>query len=345
MQLNKENYFEFGNEQGSPVMSSSTVKLIRSGDGGSIEKLAYYLENYNALQAARKYNFSLEYGSLLHKYMEAPENFVIADFARPSEMMTDMATAVFERVLHGKQGVYEHVGALSEWGDVVLDVANSFNYQGRWKDETRVKKILEEGEQYFNFLTEKKDAHVLTDKENEVLTSVIDKWLVSPHYAQDNQVNWLREIPIRWDQRTIWGTVQAKSLVDKLYIHHDTRNVIIEDIKTTKSIAGFIHRMDNRMNKGNGKPEEVYISGAFIGYKYYRQLAFYRRAVRFMLQQEGHDPKEYTIKCRILAFENKPPYQIRMYEAPEEWLAVGDQEIDEAFLELKNYYEHYAERF
>ena len=270
MMLTKENYFEFGNEQGSPVMSSSTVKLIRSGDGGSIEKLAYYLDNYDALQAERKYNFSLEYGTLLHSYMENPENFVVADFTRPSEAIVDIVTETFEAALRDASGVYAHVKSLEEYQVEAVGVANFLGWQPRWGDAAKAKNILTIGEEYFKFLIKNEDSHVLTDKEHEVLTAVIDKWLVSPHYAQDNQINWIRESPIQWDQITMWGTVKAKSLIDKLHIHHDTRNIVIEDIKTTKSIAGFIHRMDNRMNRGNGKPESVYISGAFIQYKYYK---------------------------------------------------------------------------
>lgn len=344
MTLTQQNYFEVGITPENPVLSSSLIRHLRPGDGGSIEKLRYELENYDALREQRSYNFSLEYGTLLHKYMENPGAFAIADFTRPGEKVVDVVEATFQACLGRTNGVYEHIGGLHDWGDIILVACNALEYYPKWKDDTRVNKIIEQGEEYFNFLVEKGDSHVLNEKEHEILTNVIDKWVTSELYAPDNQIEWLREVPILWEQVTPWGRIKAKSLLDKLYINHGTRTIIIEDIKTTRSIVGFIARDDVRMGFG-GEPERRMIPGPFISYRYYRQLAFYRRAVNYQIAANGGNPSEYNIECRILAFENGPPYSIKMYKAPEEWLKAGDEEIDEAFAELKYYHEQYAPEF
>ena len=75
------------------MLSASLIKYLRHGDGGSVEKLHDYLENYDANQEDRKYSFSLETGKLLHAYLEDPDNFVVASFSRPSDAIVDMVTA------------------------------------------------------------------------------------------------------------------------------------------------------------------------------------------------------------------------------------------------------------
>lgn len=346
MTLTKQNYFEYGVDVENPVMNSSMIKHILDSDGGSPEMLKYQLENYDAIRAEEKYRFGLESGKLLHSYLENQDNFAIANFTRPEGLIPEIITRIFTHALEVKSGVYEHVGVLADWENAVVDVVRDIGWQPKWGDDAIKRNILKDGERYFRFLVEKGDAHVLTDKEHEVLSGQMNKWHTSHLYSTDEQTQWQKEVPIEWEQKTMWGTVKCKSLLDKLHIDYDSSRAIIEDIKTTRDPAQhFISKQVTRMSFINGDPNPQFMAGPFVNYRMYRQMAFYRRALRHNLSKDGFPSNEFTISCRFLVFENSPPFQIKMFEAPESWLNAGDVEIDAAFAGLMHYHQEYGEGF
>lgn len=342
MHLTKSNYYEFGVNIEHPVLNSSIIKHIYPGEGGSPEILRDYLENYNATKEEEKYKFNLEVGTLLHTYMEDSFSFVIEDITRPSETITAIVSNVFTTALDAAGGIYGSIGKLSDYYDFIVFQADELSYGKNWKDETRYNKVVSEGSEYFNFLKEKKDSHVLSKQEKDLLDILVSNYNESEY--SDDGIPWETEVPILWKAKSLAGDITCKSLIDRLYIDINNRIVYLRDLKTSKDISSFMYRVDFKMNPEDGSPITTYIPGPLVFYKYYRQLAFYRRAVMYYLRTLGHDPVEFQFRISILAFETNRPYRIKEFPVPEDWLEAGDTEIQEAFNQMLVYHNMYAEQ-
>lgn len=109
------------------------------------------------LDGAKFSSASLRHGSVVDTLLTEPENFdnlyIVAQFTMPSETVKTIIEEVWEKMKSAE--IYESLQNISEaYEEAFLMIINANNYGGsNWKPETKIKKIVEEGQNYYNLLT------------------------------------------------------------------------------------------------------------------------------------------------------------------------------------------------
>jgi hypothetical protein len=144
----------------------------------------------------------------------------------------------------------------------ILKYCNEVGYQGNWKDDTRIDKIVKEGNDYFDLLASLKGRTPITESEyakalNCKMALASDEYTKKYVVAkgQPNVEFWNKFI-IEFEHEG----VQMKGELDRVVINHNTKSIIPIDFKTTsKPILSF--------------PYE------FLSYRYDFQAAVYERGL------------------------------------------------------------------
>lgn len=309
--LTKENYFEKG--MGSPstaMLSSSVLKYLYPGQGGSYGLFKHHLANYDAEREKLKHKTSIRFGKVFHSYLEDMGSFKVADFDRPSNVIVDIVDHVYQ---------LNNNTVLKDAEDEILKAIEIYPYGPKnWKESTVIARIVAAGNEYYEHLKESDGKVVITSKEKETLENVIESWLSSPLYTDFSQRRFQKEYPLEWGYPSSMGVVPCKSLIDNLDM--EKREFI--DFKTNGSILPYTAYRDNRIDRQTGFLSNAYLPGPGITYRVYRQMAFYR----FGLAVKS----EETYAHSIIVFQTVPPYSVERYVFNDSALAAGEDEIEQA---------------
>lgn len=127
----------------------------------------------------------------------------------------------------------------------ILQYCNYANYQAKWKDDTRVDKIISEGNEYFELLKTIGSKTPVTESDyTKAVTCVMalksDKF-TQPHVvlkANSNNREFLNKFIIEFDCENY----KIKGELDRVIIDHTEKVITPIDFKTTgKPITGFIN--------------------------------------------------------------------------------------------------------
>lgn len=116
--------------------------------------------------------------------------------------------------------------------EIMLSVIDAHNYQPNWKVETKVKKISEEGEQYWNDLVFSEGKTVLSVEQygkveyivQQILTHRFTKYL----FEENENTDIYYQLPIYFVEKDI----QCKALLDMVVVDHELKEIRPYDIKT-----------------------------------------------------------------------------------------------------------------
>jgi hypothetical protein len=114
--------------------------------------------------------------------------------------------------------------------------------------------------------------------------------------------------------------LKCKAKLDNIYIDLDNKIIYLNDLKTTaKPISLFKNTLEF--------------------YKYYRQIAFYKRAlikqIKFNNLLVGHvDFSNYKIVCQIIAVETTGNFECQVFNV-DEYLPKGEEEIKSLLTRIK----------
>lgn len=124
------------------------------------------------------------------------------------------------------------------------------------------------------------------------------------------------EIPIFWEYKTEENkSVPCKSMLDRLVIDHDNKVIKLIDLKTTSNLGTFHKSVEK--------------------YKYYRQLAFYWKAVEY----EFNDLKDYKHETYIVSLRTKELPECKVFEIPKSKLELGNEEIKNLMTNISWHFE------
>lgn len=316
MEIKENDYYSL------PGVSNSSLKLINPEQGGSPRKFkAFALDRTESVETP-----SLRNGKLIHLYAENPQMFKVSDITKPSEMLSSWVEDVYNN-LHG---ITE--AEVSIDNDELKQSAIN-NRNGRYKnlkDEALVWTTFITGFDYLYYLISK-STHIIMDKAtfetvNGATESLKNNDTIRPLlFSGDDPLYWAQrsynELPVQWDiVVNIDGTDQVlncKALIDRLTVDTISKVVKLIDLKTTsKSLSLF--------------------KNAFEDYHYYRQLAFYKIAVKQFLDIQFPDIK-FEIECYIIAVETIGQYESAVFRVSDEYLIKGDNEVNE-LLSLVGYH-------
>jgi hypothetical protein len=201
---------------------------------------------------------SLRLGSLVDDMIcdadSIHDKYVVCTISLPS----DTIIKIVEMVLLSSES-----SNLDELDQQILEACSFYNYQAKWKDETKIKKIKEEGKDYFEFRK---------NTGNKMVVSA-DMWLLAEEMKEsllnDRYSKYIFEEDPQLEahyQFVATGEIEGqlcKGKLDRIVINHEEKIIDIYDIKTTSdSISAF--------------------KSSYLKYRYDIQGEFYKKLVEQM---------------------------------------------------------------
>lgn len=155
-------------------------------------------------------------------------------------------TEVISRII---KGVYDQISEivpetdLEDYSEEILQHCDYEQYQSRWKDETRINKVIEQGSKYFNILKQSGTRSIITETEyakavNCVMALRSDKY--TSKYCQKKSSNPNIEIINKHVVVFKYKDLEFKGELDRVIINHEEKTILPIDFKTTsKSVLNF----------------------------------------------------------------------------------------------------------
>tara|TARA_R110002012_G_scaffold241017_2_gene415250 strand:+ start:22 stop:939 length:918 start_codon:yes stop_codon:yes gene_type:complete len=273
-------------------VSNSSLSYINPEQGGSARKFKDYLDG----NLAHLETPSLYHGSMIHKFLLEPETFAVADVERPSDTIVKIIEMVYD-ITKGEIDT-----DIDKHHEYIFGSAKELNYGQTWKPDTLIKKVIDQGKEYYDFLL-RADGKVCIDQKMAGMLSAI-KDSISTHKAATNL---LFTGEGENESEYFWGpNKEYKSKIDRYQKTGTKVNLI--DLKTTsKSIEMF--------------------RDSFEYYHYDRQMAFYVDALEdnFMLVD----------KVYIIAVETTGYYQVRVFEISKNLIEEGRKKYKDLLERVK----------
>ena len=260
----------------STKISNSSLSYINPEQGGSPRKFKdYIVGNSNNISSP-----SLYAGTTIHQYFLEPETFIVSDVDRPSDTIVRIIDKVYQ-VTRGELNT-----DINSHQDYILGSAKEFAYGQSWKPETLLKKIIDQGEEYYNFL-HRADGKICIDQKMAAMLANIKESVNNNAGVK----KLLFDTPGVNEEDVYWGPNEIyKSKIDRY-----TSNALIDLKTTSKPLASF--------------------RSSFDFYHYDRQLAFYKDALEWIGK-----PVE---RCYIIAIETTGYNQVRIFEVGEKLIEQG----------------------
>ena len=193
------------------------------------------------------------FGSLVDMMLtESKEDFdkkyaVIPDDTGVSETIAKIVKAIYDSAvdedkLYDADIKYTPTN-LEDYPEQILKHCNYELYQSRWKDETRINKIVEQGSKYFDILKKCGTKTIITETEYAKAVNCVMALRSDKHtskYCQkksnDPNIEIIDKHVIVFDYRGL----EFKGELDRVIVDHKNKTIIPIDFKTTsKSVLNF----------------------------------------------------------------------------------------------------------
>lgn len=220
---------------------------------------------------------SLTFGSAVDSIItggqkEFDERFMVAEFPSVKPSILPIVKALFS--LHAE--FYDSLSKIPN--DIVITVADDFQFQPNWKPETRAKVIKEQAEEYYKLLYLAQDKTILdTDTYNDVMNTV-DVLKTSPatkFYFQDDVPFDNIERLYQLKFKATFNSVDYRCMADLIVVMHDNKVIIPVDLKTSSKPEWDFHK-------------------SFIDWLYPIQARLYWQIIRFNMMKDPYF-REFTL--------------------------------------------------
>lgn len=362
-------YYDVGTGD-NPVISNSSLTTLNPEQGGSIAK---FMNFFTKKEEGEEKNKLVE-GKLLHRYIEKPDQFVVSEIEKPGGMLGDLCDALFINVdtvkalpsaftdvdiqitsnlksengrnaeILGTKDAYENLARLLsvKQDDLVACFRKarfSKNFYSSYTDEGKlINKLISEGLDYLKELSSTKGKIVLERKTKTAVEGAINSLYTNQkicgllhldnHTGLDNLEDKIySEVPVYWQEKvSVLGNdsldirVNTKAKIDKFSINLKEKRINLIELKST------------------AYPLSLFFN-SFKDYHYYRQLAFYIKALQQWLKSMYPDLnfQEYKLCIYIVVVETKGFFESGIYEVQFPWIFKGKAEYSSL---LKRYAWH-----
>ena len=157
------------------------------------------------------------------------EQYYVSEGQKPSDTIISMVHMVFDN------NVVDEVptgGVLEDFTEDILEALNFHKYQMRWKEPTRIQKIIDEGAEYFEELKEAHGKIVLSGIEATLVSRIVMSLKSNKYtneYFKDNpDIDIFYQMPIFF----VCKDIPCKALLDMVVVNHANKRVYPIDIKT-----------------------------------------------------------------------------------------------------------------
>lgn len=193
------------------------------------------------------------FGSLVDMMLtESKEDFdkkyaVIPDDVGVTEVVGRIVKGIYESAI-AEDKIYDAdikytPTSLEDYPEQILKHCNYELYQSRWKDETRINKIVEQGSKYFDILKKCGTKTIITESEyakavNCVMALRTDKHTSKYCQKKSNDPNILiiDKHVVMFDHEGL----EFKGEIDRIIVNHKEKTITPIDFKTTsKSVLNF----------------------------------------------------------------------------------------------------------
>jgi len=351
-------YYDVGTGE-NPVISNSSLTTLNPEQGGSITK---FMNFFREKEEGEEKNKLVE-GKLLHRYIEAPDQFVVSEVEKPGGMLGDLCNALFINVdtvkalpsaftgvdiqitsnlksekgrdaeILGTRDSYQSLANLLQvkQDDLVACFRKarfSGNFYSSYTDEGKlINKIINEGLDYLKELSSTKGKIILDKKTKGSVEGAINSLYTNQKICSllqlDNHIQlegigskMYSETPVYWQEKvSILGNdavdlrLNAKAKIDKFSINLKEKRINLIELKTT------------------AYPFSLFFN-SFKDYHYYRQLAFYIKALMQWLKTMYPDVnfQEFNVCFYIVVVETKGFHESGIYEVGNPWIFKGRNE-------------------
>jgi hypothetical protein len=227
----------------------------------------------------KKNSEALRFGSLTDTLMTEPEllndKFVIAEFNKPTEVITKIITNIWDK----SDKTNNNLSKVNH--DIILMYINEENYYTNWKDTTRINKIIEEGQSYFELLALCDGKTLMSQNDYNRAQQCIEVLKTHPFTSKffyDNPFDTDTEAFYQLKFRIIGSKLSIRCMFDRVIVNHKEKTIQPIDLKTT------------------GKPEEEF-EHSFTAWRYDLQATMYSYILRKICSED-----EYFKDFEILPF-------------------------------------------
>lgn len=229
----------------SPSLNQSSLKDLRYG-------LGKFLENREKFDKDLPLKSYFKIGEAVDTLLtEGEESFkekfyISVSEKKPSETEINILQKVLEKVLETNNKNISEVESLSKYPTFIFDAITEVNWQPKWKNETRINKIIETGAEYFEILKASFGKEILLKEEADRIFKMQDallndertkKYFNSEEIATFPNVEIYYQVPIYFD----FEGIPCKALLDLIVVNKDTEGNILSlepiDLKTTSGFS------------------------------------------------------------------------------------------------------------
>lgn len=343
----KKDYYSIGSRE-DIVISNSSLSWLNPIQGGSPQKFLSFFDKQEEKQESK----SLENGKIVHLYAQTPEQFAIATINKPDGQIGAMCEEFYRLICEptvpegidititsnlktetGRQAeileikaAYEKLSQLiqidlnSTIGLFKIARSNTNSYKS-YGEKTLIDKFISECIEYFKQLGKLRGKLTLTTSDKLIIENcvkslkgnpVINKYFNLGGLFQSNLI--FKEVDIYFN---LLG-INCKARLDNIYIDIENRKIYITDLKTTS------------------KPLSLF-QDTLEYYRYYRQLAFYRKALRWLIINKKlvvgdiPDLEHFDIICQLAVVETTGNFDCDMFELSLLYVDKGNSEIKSLF--------------
>jgi hypothetical protein len=189
------------------------------------------------------------------------EQYVVSEAATPSDTIVSIMTQLADS--HNENSLI-----LVSDEDLLL-AADAAEYCMRFKPETRVKKLRDEGSQYYGFLKSSQGKTILSRTDYDDVVKAVETLKTNPvtsQYFVDTPLD-SRERLFQLQFKSVLECtdIPYKGMLDLVIVDHKRKLIIPCDLKTTKSVYSF--------------------RDSFYKYRYYIQAAMYTKLLSDIKEQ------------------------------------------------------------
>ena len=219
-------------------ISQSRLKLLMAGVGV-----------YNNTEPEEKYYSEKEHfiiGSAVDTLITmgadaCKEEYYVSQLEnKPSATIMSIVKEVYDIISSESSYVEANADFASEniyFRDTILHVADKQEFQKRWKDETRYKKIVEQGQEYWNDLMQSEGRQILSLEQFTLIKTISDSILnhhyIEKYFQDAEHLDIFYQLPLQF----MYEGISCKALLDMVIVDHHNKTIQPIDIKTMGDYA------------------------------------------------------------------------------------------------------------
>ena len=269
----------------------------------------------------KKSSEALRFGSLVDTILTEPEEldnkFLVSDISKVTEVVLNIVKNIYD-ICDKTTNTLTEINR-----DLILNSIKEFNYQSNWKDDTRINKIIDEGNSYFSLLGLAGNKTLISQYEYDLAVSCVESIKNSEFTNKyfDDTVDYFGEIEAFYQLKLKYNKngLNVRCMFDRVIVNHITKAIQPIDLKTT------------------GKDEEEF-ENSFLAWSYWIQSNMYSEILKLIIEEDDYF-KDFTILPFLFVVVNKNN------KTPLVWCDINNLEKGHRIDKYNNIYKYWIDLY